>query len=171
MIVLEAKLQGTDGQYRALDEALRTARFVRNSCLRYWMDNQGLNKYDLNKYCAVLAREFEWADKLNSIGLHKLVLKERGLELPASLITAKNKSLEKRGSPDSKSTNRTRASSTRHLAGSYQRIGEKSLSRSGFNAGTFRMWGTRDLHYYQVEHPFASTCCASCRWVLHAILY
>ncbi len=67
MLVFEAKLQGTDGQYRALDEALRTARFVRNSCLRYWMDNQGVNKYDLNKYCAVLAREFEWADKLNSM--------------------------------------------------------------------------------------------------------
>ena len=67
MIVFEAKLQGTDGQYEALNEALRTARFVRNSCLRYWMDNIGVGRYDLNKYCAVLAVEFEWAKKLNSM--------------------------------------------------------------------------------------------------------
>ena len=67
MLVFEAKLRGTDEQYRALDEALRTARFVRNMCLKYWMETKGANKYDLNKYCAVLAREFDFADKLNSM--------------------------------------------------------------------------------------------------------
>ena len=67
MIVLEAKLRGEERQYRALDEAIRTSRFVRNMCLRYWMDNQGMNRYDLNKYCAVLAQEFEWASNLNSM--------------------------------------------------------------------------------------------------------
>ena len=40
MIVFEAKLDGQGEQYRALDEAIRTARFVRNSCLRYWIDSQ-----------------------------------------------------------------------------------------------------------------------------------
>ena len=30
------------------------------------MSNKGLNKYDLNKYCAVLAKEFDFANKLNS---------------------------------------------------------------------------------------------------------
>lgn len=67
MLVFEAKLRGTDEQYRALDEALRTARFVRNMCLKYWMENKGVDKYDLNKYCAVLAKEFEFAGKLNSM--------------------------------------------------------------------------------------------------------
>lgn len=67
MLVFEAKLEGADDQYRALDEALRTGRYVRNSCLRYWMDNIGVGRYDLNKYCAVLAAEFEWAKKLNSM--------------------------------------------------------------------------------------------------------
>ncbi|MGM0457656.1 MAG: RNA-guided endonuclease TnpB family protein, partial [Cyanobacteriota bacterium] len=41
MLVFEAKLRGTKEQYERLDEAIRTARFVRNSCLRYWMDNKG----------------------------------------------------------------------------------------------------------------------------------
>ena len=56
MLVFEAKLRGTDAQYAILDEMIRTARFVRNSCLRYWMENTGVNKYDLNKYCKVLSR-------------------------------------------------------------------------------------------------------------------
>ncbi len=45
MQVREAKLlNGTEGQYQALDSAIRTAQFVRNKCLRYWMDNKGVNK-------------------------------------------------------------------------------------------------------------------------------
>ena len=73
MIVLEAKLRGEEGQYRALDEAIRTARFVRNMCLRYWMDNRGIGRYDLNKYCAVLAKGFEWVAFLNSMARQSAV--------------------------------------------------------------------------------------------------
>jgi len=56
------------------------------------------------------------------------VLKERGLELPDSVITAKRTFLAKRDFPDSKNTNRTSVLSIRPLAGSYQRTGAKSLS-------------------------------------------
>ena len=66
MIVLEFKLKGKVEQLRIVDEAIRTAQFVRNKCLRFWMDNQGVKPYDLNKYCAVLAKEFSFASKLNS---------------------------------------------------------------------------------------------------------
>ena len=66
MLVFEAKLEGLAQQYERLDEAIRTARFVRNSCLRYWLDNLGIGKYELSAYCAVLAKEFPWAGKLNS---------------------------------------------------------------------------------------------------------
>ncbi|MFO8039162.1 MAG: transposase, partial [Sodalinema sp.] len=67
MLVFEAKLEGTKEQYERLDEAIRTARFVRNSCLRYWIDNKGVGRYELSTYCAVLAKEFPWAKKLNSM--------------------------------------------------------------------------------------------------------
>jgi putative transposase len=66
MLVFEAKLEGTKQQYERIDEAIRTARFVRNSCIRYWMDNKGIGKYELSAYCAVLAQEFPFAGKLNS---------------------------------------------------------------------------------------------------------
>ncbi|MBP0021867.1 MAG: transposase [Cyanobacteria bacterium SBLK] len=67
MLVLEAKLKGKSEQYQVLDEAIRTANFIRNKALRYWIDNQGVKQFDLNKYCAVLAKEYEWAKKLNSM--------------------------------------------------------------------------------------------------------
>jgi len=56
MLVFEAKLEGKNKQYERLDEAIRTARFVRNSCLRYWMDHKGVGRYDLSAYCKFLAK-------------------------------------------------------------------------------------------------------------------
>ena len=67
MIIYEFKIKGKDKQYQAIDEAIRTSQFIQNKCLRYWMDNKGVGKYALNKYCAVLASEFPFADELNSM--------------------------------------------------------------------------------------------------------
>ncbi|NEO90372.1 MAG: transposase [Moorea sp. SIO3G5] len=66
MIILEFKAKGKRHQYSAINEAIRTVQFIRNSCLRYWMDNKGVNKFDLNKYSAVLAKNFPFANELNS---------------------------------------------------------------------------------------------------------
>jgi putative transposase len=67
MIVREAKLlNGTKEQYQALDDAIRTAQFIRNKAVRYWIDNQGVGKADLYKLCKNLAIEFNFALKLNS---------------------------------------------------------------------------------------------------------
>ncbi len=66
MITIEYKIQAKQYQLKAIDEAIRTSQFVRNKALRYWMDNKGVNKYDLNKYCRVLAKEFSFANNLNS---------------------------------------------------------------------------------------------------------
>jgi len=61
MFVYEFKCLGTPKQYQAVDEAIRTSQFIRNKCLRYWMDNRMVNGYDLNKYTARLAKEFPFA--------------------------------------------------------------------------------------------------------------
>jgi putative transposase len=67
MIVREAKLKhGTAEQYSAIDNAIRTAQFIRNKAVRYWMDNQGTSKADLYSICKDLAKEFDFAKKLNS---------------------------------------------------------------------------------------------------------
>ncbi|NEP37230.1 MULTISPECIES: transposase [unclassified Moorena] len=66
MIIIEFKAYGKQKQYLAIDEAIRTVKFIRNSCLRYWMDNKGVNKYDLSRYSKYLAKEFPFANELNS---------------------------------------------------------------------------------------------------------
>ena len=67
MIVREAKLiNGTKEQYHLFDHAIRTAQFIRNKAVRYWMDNRNVGKADLYKLCKDLAKEFAFALKLNS---------------------------------------------------------------------------------------------------------
>ena len=74
MIVFEFKIKGKERQYKAINEAIRTSQFVRNKCLRFWMDSKRedkVNKYTLNKYCSVLAKEFLFAGELNSMAKEK----------------------------------------------------------------------------------------------------
>ena len=44
MIILEFKAKGKESQYSAIDEAIRTVKFIRNSCIRLWIDNKGTGK-------------------------------------------------------------------------------------------------------------------------------
>src|SRR2546421_7722259 len=66
MLIFEYKLDGSKKQYAAIDEAIRIVQFIRNKCLRLWMDTQGTNKNHLQRYCAVLAEEYPFASRLNS---------------------------------------------------------------------------------------------------------
>jgi putative transposase len=67
MIIREAKLKhGAAQQYTAIDDAIKTAQFIRNKAVRFWMDNQGTTKADLYSLCKDLAAEFPFAKKLNS---------------------------------------------------------------------------------------------------------
>ncbi|NEO37111.1 MAG: transposase [Moorea sp. SIOASIH] len=66
MIILEFKAYGKRHQYSAIDEAIRTVKFIRNSCIRYWMDNKGVNKYDFSRYSTVLGKKFSFVNELNS---------------------------------------------------------------------------------------------------------
>jgi putative transposase len=67
LIIYEFRVKAKDAHYRAIDEAIRTSQFIQNKCLRFWIDNEKVGKYDLNKYCAVLASEFPFASELNSM--------------------------------------------------------------------------------------------------------
>jgi putative transposase len=66
MLVYEYKLDGTKSQFAAIEEAIRTAQFIRNKCLHLWMDGKNASKNDLQTYCAVLAKEYPFASRLNS---------------------------------------------------------------------------------------------------------
>ena len=68
MIVREAKLlNGSKSQYQRLDEAIRTAQFIRNKAVRLWRDERDVDKSRISRLCKELAKEFPFAKKLNSM--------------------------------------------------------------------------------------------------------
>ncbi|MCC5598279.1 RNA-guided endonuclease InsQ/TnpB family protein [Nostoc favosum] len=150
MLVFEAKLEGQSKQYRKLDEAIRTDRFVRNSCLRYWMDNKNVGRYELSAYCAVLAQQFEFAKNLNSMA------RQASAERAWSAI-ARFYDNCKKSNPGKKGYPRFNKEQT-HGSVEYKTSGW-ALSEDrryitftdGFKSGTFKLWGTRDLHFYQLK--------------------
>ena len=148
MLVLEAKLKGKTGQYSLIDEAIRTALFCRNKALRYWIDNRGTSRYDLNKFMAVLAKDFDFANKLNSQARQSNA--ERAWSGIARFFdNCKKKVSGKKGYPKFKK---------RGHSVEYKQTGWKlSEDRKyltltdGFKIGKVKLIGSRDLNFYQVE--------------------
>ncbi len=58
MLIYEYKLDGSKQQYTAINEAIRVVQFIRNKCLRKWMDERGISKNEVQCYCATLAKEY-----------------------------------------------------------------------------------------------------------------
>jgi hypothetical protein len=49
MLIYEYKVAGSKQQYAAIDEAIRVVQFIRNKCLRLWMDGHRIGKNDLQR--------------------------------------------------------------------------------------------------------------------------
>ena len=148
MVVLEFKLKGKAQQYRIIDEMTRTAQFIRNKALRYWMDNQSVKLSDLYKQCAVLAKEFEWAGKLNSMA--RQASAERAIfAIQRFYSNCKASKPGKKGYPQFKKGTR----SVEYKTSGWKLSSDKrSLTfTDGFAAGTFRLIGSRDLHFLAPE--------------------
>ena len=145
MIVLEFKLKGKAKQYRIIEEMIRTAQFVRNKTLRYWIDNQGVKLVDLYKQCAIMAKEFEWAGKLNSMA--RQASAERAIfAIQRFFANCKAKKPGKKGYPQFKKHTRSVEYKTTGWALS---TGKRCLTlKDGFAAGKFKLIGSRDLHFY-----------------------
>ncbi|MBA2747684.1 MAG: transposase [Tatlockia sp.] len=148
MIILEFKVKAKLAQYNAIDEAIRTVQFIRNKCLRFWMDNLKVSKYDLNKYSAVLANEFSFADKLNSTA------RQASAERAWSAISrffenCKRKVAGLKGYPTFQKNNRS--VEYKHSGWKLARD-RKSITITDKNGiGRLKMMGTRDLNFYSPE--------------------
>jgi putative transposase len=148
MLIFEFKTYGKSNQFTAVDEAIRTAQFVRNSCLRYWMDNPKMGKYDLNKYCAVLARDFAFADELNSMA------RQASAERAWSAISRFYDNCKK-GNPGDKGYPQFQKDCR---SVEYKSTGWKlAFDRKSINftdkkgIGRLKLKGTRNLHLYQIN--------------------
>ncbi len=148
MIILEFKVKAKPVQCSAIDEAIRTTQFIRNKCLRFWMENQKVSKYDLNKYSAVLANEFSFANKLNSMA------RQSAAERAWSAISrfydnCKKKVSGLKGYPAFQKNNRSVEYKT---TGWKLAPTRKSITMTDKNGiGRLKLMGTRDLNFYQPD--------------------
>jgi putative transposase len=148
MIVFEFKAKGTKQQYQKIDEAIRRTQFIRNKCLRFWMDNHNVKPYDLNKYTAVLANEFDFADKLNSMA-RQGAAERTAFAIKRFFDNCQAKTPGKKGYPKFQKNNRSVE---------YKTSGWKLLEdRKHINftdkcgIGQLKLIGTWDLHFYQIK--------------------
>ncbi len=148
MLILEFKTYGKAKQLSAIDEALRTVQFIRNKAIRFWMDGLGKTQYDLNKYCAVLAKEFPFASELNSMA--RQASAERAWSAISRFYENCRKAVVgKKGFPSFQKDNRSVEYKTSgwHLAANRKTI--TFTDKKGI--GTLKLKGTRDLNFYQPD--------------------
>ncbi|MCA1990963.1 MAG: transposase [Coleofasciculus sp. S288] len=148
MLVFEYKLKGKTEQFNRIDEAIRTGQFIRNNCLKFWQENRGTTKNDLQKYCAVLAGnpEFPWAKKLNSQA--RQAHADRAWSAVSMFFNnCKENKPGKKGYPKFKKNSH----SVEYKATGWKLSEDRKrlTLTDGFNAGTFKLKGSRDLHFYQ----------------------
>ena len=169
MIIYESKLEGTQNQYEKLNVAIRTGRFVRNSIIRAWLDGQVKSRNDAYKYCKILADNpaFPWAKQLNSMARQahaerawasverfyrncKAKIPGKKRCDPAEVSSAKERA-PRRGFPKFRK-HQTRDSVEYKTSGWKLSEDRRFLTfTDGFKAGTFKLWGSRNLHFYQLE--------------------
>ncbi|QSV52903.1 MAG: transposase [Dolichospermum sp. UKL201] len=148
MLVFEFKAYGKSVQLTAIDDAIRTAQFIRNSCIRLWMDVQDTGKNDLQKYCAVLAANFPFANELNSMA------RQSSAERAWAAITRFYNNCKK-GIPGLKGFPQFQKDCR---SVEYKTSGWKLASDRKFitftdkkGIGRLKLKGTRDLHFYQIN--------------------
>jgi putative transposase len=66
VLSLEDKLRVNPAQQSAIDEAIRAVQFIRNKCVRRWIDGHGVGDNELQVYCCQLAKDYPFAACLNS---------------------------------------------------------------------------------------------------------
>jgi putative transposase len=146
MIVLEFKAYGKASQFNAVNEALRTAQFIRNKALRFWMDGLGKSQYDLNKYCAVLAKEFPFVNELNSMA--RQASSERAWSAIARFYDNCKKSKSgKKGFPSFQKDNRSIEYKSTGWKLAQNRKSITFTDKKGI--GRLKLKGARNLHFYQ----------------------
>ena len=148
MLVLEMKIYAKQAQYDAMNEAIRTAQFIRNKALRYWMDNKGVGKYQLSAYCKVLAAEFPFAHKLNSMARQSSA--DRAWAAISRFYTnCKNNIPGKKGFPKFKKHSRSVEYKTTGWKLSENKKQITFTDRN--NIGRVKLKGTRDLNWYDIK--------------------
>jgi len=130
----------------AIAEAIRTGQFVRNKCLRLWEDRKAKTRFDLIKHCAVLAKEFEFANKLNSTA--RQTHADHAWTSIQRFYANCKKGIRPVGYPKYKKN----ARSVEYKLSGWKILDPKHIRFTDRNGiGTLKLVGTWDLAFYQKE--------------------
>ena len=150
MLVFEFKLKVSPSQKELILEAIRAAQFIRNSCLKYWINGKKgdkINRFALNKYTKLLADnpDFPWAKKLNSMA-RQAAAERTWFAISRFFDNCKKKIKGLKGYPRFKKNSRSVEYKTTGWSLSKDR---KYLTMTDkFNIGKIKLIGSRDLHFY-----------------------
>ncbi len=150
MLTFEFKLKTNPVQEQLISDAIRTAQFIRNSCLRYWIDSKKedeINRFALNKYTKILADnpDFPWAKKLNSMA-RQAAAERTWFAISRFFDNCKKGIKGKKGYPCFKKNSRSVEYKTTGWSLSDDR---KYLTMTDkFKIGKMKLIGSRDLHFY-----------------------
>lgn len=151
MLVLEYKVKAKPNQYKAIDEAIRTVQFIRNKCLRHWMDSPKevkIDRFVLNKYSTELRNEFPFVKELNSMAVQASA--ERGwLAISRFYEACKSKKPGKKGFPRFQKDNRSVEYKTSgwSLHSTKRRVAFSDKK----GIGELKLLGKWDIHTYPVK--------------------
>jgi putative transposase len=148
MLIYEYKLDGNTAQYAAIDEAIRITQFIRNTCLRQWMDERGVSKNDLQCYCADLAHEYSFARLLNSQA-RQASADRAWFAISRFYENCKNHLPGKKGYPKFQHDNR----SVEYKQTGWKREsdGKHITFTDGCGIGCLRLIGTRDIEIFPTK--------------------
>ena len=148
LLALEFKVKGKTTQYAAIEEAIKTAQFVRNKCIRFWMDNRGIGQKELYRHNTALTEEFPFVKALNSHACQASV--ERAYSSIARFYDNCKKSIPgKKGYPQFKKNCRSVEYKTSGWKLSLARKQVVFTDKKGI--GKLKLKGTWDLNFYQID--------------------
>ncbi len=149
MLVLEFKVYGKPNQFQAIDEAIRICQFIRNKSIRLWMDGGAKSWFDLSKYCAIWAKEFDFANKLGAMA--RQASAERAWAAISRFYDNVKKGIKgkKVGFPKFQKDCRSVEYKTNSWKLADDRKSITFTDKCGI--GRLKMKGTRDLNFYQPD--------------------
>lgn len=147
MLIYEYKLDGNKQQYSAIDEAIRVVQFIRNKCVRLWMDAHA-SKNDLQCYCSTLAQEYPFASRLNSQA-RQASADRAWFAISRFYDNCKSHKPGKKGYPRFQKDNRSVEYKT--TGWKLAPDGKHITFTDGCGIGRFRLVGTRDIETFPIK--------------------
>ncbi|NES19995.1 MAG: transposase [Symploca sp. SIO3E6] len=151
MLVIEYKIKARLLQYQAINEAIKTVQFIRNKCLRYWMDapkEAKIKRFDLNKYSTELRSKFTFVKDLNSMACQASA--ERAwLAISRFYDNCKSNKPGKKGFPRFQKNNRSVEYKTTGWA--LHSTKRRLTITDNKGVGELKLLGKWDIHTYPVS--------------------